>query len=68
MSLKSRLQKLETKESGDAEILVAWESESGGLYYDQQYTKPIPSERIKALESSPNNTLVKIVYKSEGEI
>jgi hypothetical protein len=66
MSVKSRIQKLETKEGGDAEILVAWEK--GGKYYtSSEYSELIPAERIQALEKSPSSYLVAITYKDEGE-
>lgn len=63
MSIQTRIQKLETKNiSGDAEIVVAWEK-GGELYTSSNYDELIPSEKIKALESSPDSTLVRIVYK-----
>ncbi len=65
MSIQSRIKKLETKESGDAEILVAY-GKGGALYTSSEFIELIPSERIKALEGSPNSALVVIRYDSES--
>jgi len=62
MTVQSRLKDLEKNESGVSEIIVAW-GKGGELYTSSEFTELIPSERIKALESSPDSALIVITYE-----